>query len=110
MARKPIPIDLAQVELLASQGHTQGEIARRVGVSVKTLERRKRDSVDFDAAIKRGQEAAHSTVSNALYQQAKKGNVAAIIWYEKTRRGFRDAMHLSAEWDLEYESAERPNT
>jgi hypothetical protein len=77
---------------------------------LKPWKRRKRDSVDFDAAIKRGQEAAHSTVSNALYQQAKKGNVAAIIWYEKTRRGFRDAMHLSAEWDLEYESAERPNT
>lgn len=85
-----IPIDLEQVRTLAAAGHTQGEIAARVGVSVDTLQRRKKASAAFADALKRGQETAHSTVSNALYQEAVKGNVTAIIWYEKTRRGMTD--------------------
>jgi predicted transcriptional regulator len=90
MARPRQVLDLARAELLAQEGNTDAEIARQLGVSPKTIQRRKQDSDRFDLALKRGREAAHSVVSNALYRQAKKGNVAAIVWYEKTRRGFTD--------------------
>lgn len=97
MAGKRKPISLAQVQQLASEGHTEGEIARRLGISQDTLTRRKADVADLADAIKAGQESAHSTVSNALFQQASKGNVTAIIWYEKTRRGFRDQQDITSD-------------
>lgn len=104
MGRKAIALDLTRVETLASQGHTQADIARQLGISLSTLMRRKRDSDSFDTAIQRGQEAAHSAVSNALYQQAIKGNVPAIQWYEKTRRGFKDTVtqEVSGVLSVEY--------
>jgi hypothetical protein len=90
MARTRLPLDLARVEELARDGHTEANIARLLGVSQDTITRRKQDSADFADAMERGRQAAHSEVSNALFRQAKRGNVAAIVWYEKTRRGFTD--------------------
>ena len=92
MARTRLPLDLARAQALAAEGHTEAEIARQLGVSQDTLTRRKQDSADFADALKRGQASANSTVSNALYKQAKKGNVAAIIWWEKTRLGYSDSI------------------
>jgi IS30 family transposase len=89
-------LDLARVEELARDGHTEANIARLLNVSQDTITRRKRDSAGFADAIQRGREAAHSDVSNALWRQAKKGNVAAIVWYEKTRRGMRDAQDITS--------------
>jgi hypothetical protein len=89
-------LDLARAEQLAQEGHTEANIARLLGVSQDTLTRRKKDSAGFADAIQRGREAAHSDVSNALWRQAKKGNVAAITWYEKTRRGFRDMQDMTS--------------
>jgi IS30 family transposase len=96
MARPRQVLDEARAEQLAQEGNTDAEIARQLGVSPKTIQRRKQDSDRFDLALKRGREAAHSVVSNALYRQAKKGNVAAIVWYEKTRRGFRDSQDITS--------------
>ena len=90
MARTRLPLDLDRVRALAQEGHTEREIARQLGISQDTLTRRKQDSADFADALKDGQEAAHSIVANALYRQAKRGNVTAIVWYEKTRRGFTE--------------------
>src|SRR5690348_12890386 len=96
MAHTPLTIDLARVQELAQEGNTDSEIARQLGISRSTVTRRKRDSDAFDAALKAGREAAHSVIANALYKQAKRGNVTAIIWYEKTRRGFRDMQDLTS--------------
>jgi IS30 family transposase len=90
MARTRLTIDLARVEQLAQDGYTDADIARQMGISQSTILRRKKDTDDFDAAIRRGREAAHGIVANALFKQARKGNVAAIVWYEKTRRGFTE--------------------
>jgi hypothetical protein len=93
--RPKIELDLAEVERLAGLGLTQAEIAFSLGISEDTITRRKGDSADFADAIKRGRTAAHSEVSSQLFQQCKKGNVAAIIWYEKTRRGMSDKVNVS---------------
>ena len=92
MGRPRLVPDFSRAQELAAEGHTQAEIARLLGISEKTLERRKHDTDGFDEAIKKGQATANSTVSNALYRQAKKGNVAAIIWWEKTRLGYSDSI------------------
>ena len=92
MARPKIKIDLAQVEDLAAKGLTQKQICQCVGISEDTLQRRKRGSAVFAASMEKGKLSARIVVSNALYDQCRKGNVAAIIWFEKTRCGMSDRM------------------
>lgn len=87
MARPKIEIDLAQVEDLAAKGLTQKQICQSVGISEDTLQRRKRDSAVFAASMERGKVRGRVEVANRLFEACKRGNVAAIIWYEKTRCG-----------------------
>lgn len=112
MARTRLVVDVAKVEQLAMEGHTEANIARILGISQDTLTRRKQDSADFAGAIARGRQAAHSEVSNALFRQAKRGNVAAITWYEKTRRGMSDRMETEQHGDItiriEYDDPDGP--
>lgn len=90
--RPPIAIDLAAVERLAGDGLTQEEIALALGISDDTLQRRKRDTAAFADAIKRGKANAAAEVANMLMTLVRKGDLGAIVWYEKTRRGLSDKM------------------
>ncbi len=47
----------------------------------------RRENADFAVAIKKGKAQANGLVGNVLFNLCKSGNVTAIIWYEKTRRG-----------------------
>jgi hypothetical protein len=82
-----IEIDPHELERCARAGFNIAETAAFLGVSESTIYNRKRESADFAEAIKRGKLAAHAEVGNKLFEQCKQGNVSAIIWYEKTRRG-----------------------
>lgn len=99
--RPTIEIDLAEVERLASEGHTQEGIAINLGISIATLQRRKATIDSFEQAIKRGQDKCHSEVSNWLHDLCKTKNLGAIIWYEKTRRGLKEPVTRIAETDAE---------
>lgn len=90
MGRNKIDIDINEVERLAGLGLTQEEIALSLGISVSTLENRKRESGIFGDAIKRGQSKAKREVANAIYTRAIDGDLGAAIWYEKTRSGFTE--------------------
>lgn len=99
MAGKKIPIDISRVEELAAQGLSQAEICLCLGISEDTLTRRKADSADVAEAIKRGKAKAASEIANRLYQMAKGGDLGAIVWWEKTRRGLSDKVqqHISVD-------------
>lgn len=90
MSRKRINIDLAQVESLAGRGLTNAEICQCLGICETTLYERKRYNKDFEDALKRGRAKARAVIANALFEQAKNGNMTAIIWWEKTRCGLSD--------------------
>ena len=90
MTRSRILIDLAEVERLAGLGLSQEEIAVSLGICVKTLIRRKKDSAAFASAIQKGRARAAAVVSNKLFTLCGKGRLNAIIWYEKTRRGLSE--------------------
>jgi len=66
---------------------THEEIALSLGVADRTLYSRKVEIAEFADAIKKGKAQANGLVSNVLFELCKSGNVTAIIWYEKTRRG-----------------------
>lgn len=90
MARPRIDIDIDQVAELAGRGLSQAEICLVIGVSEGTLYSRKRESEVFEEAIKRGRAVAADAVANKLYEMATKGDLGAIVWWEKTRRGLSD--------------------
>ena len=89
MAKK-IEIDLTRVEDLAANGLSESEVAASMGFSRQTITRRKRDDVAFVAAWKRGRERAHAEVTNALMTLIRNQSLGAIVWYEKTRKGYSD--------------------
>jgi len=90
MARPRIELDISRIEELAAQGLTQTEICLVIGISESTLLRRKLEMEVLTAAIKSGKAKAASEISNTLYQMARGGDLGAIVWYEKTRRGLSD--------------------
>ncbi len=97
MGRKRISVDLSEVERLAGLGLTQEELCANLGISVDTLENRIKENSDFSDAIKRGKANSAEIVSNKLFELCKKGNLGAIIWYEKTRRGLSDRLNVTSD-------------
>jgi hypothetical protein len=93
MKTKPeIEIDLEEVERLASLGLTQEQIAASLGIGQTTLYKRKRESADFEGAIKRGQAKGIGAVANKLYEKAMSGDVASLIFFLKARGGWKETV------------------
>jgi transposase-like protein len=63
---------------------THPEIAKLMGISEEVLRR------EFGAELELSKLLADAVVGNSLVREAQKGNVTAIIWHEKTRRGFKE--------------------
>jgi hypothetical protein len=86
MARKPFVVNDAlreKVRHLAGLGVSQDDIARIVQCSPKTLRKRCRDDLDCGAV------EANAIVSNCLFAAAKGGNIAAQIFWLKSRARWR---------------------
>lgn len=95
--RRPIPIPIEQVEALAQRGLTQGQIADALGVSLATLQRRRQDSEEFDAALKRGTALGIAAVANRLMERINSGDTTAMIFFLKTRAGWKETQVIEAE-------------
>lgn len=87
-----IPPDPKKVEALAAQGLLQKEIAAALGIHVSTLCEKKNQYKEFAEAIERGQAQGAAIVTNSLMQQCQKGNVNAIMFYLKTRLGWKETI------------------
>jgi len=79
-------IDEKKVESLAAQGLTMEQIAYCLGVAGSTLYKRKVDESEISEAIKRGRAKGIATITNALFQSGKGGNITAQIFYLKNRQ------------------------
>src|SRR5438874_3951037 len=73
-----------KVRHLAGLGVPQDDIAKIVGCAAKTLRQRFRDELD------RGVAEANATISGSLFAAAKSGNIAAMIFWMKTRAHWRE--------------------
>jgi len=83
---------LEEIKYLAGLGVSESAIADKMGVSLSTIARRKRDSDKFDTYIRAGKLKSVAEVSNALYDSAtgRNGNppnVSAQIFFLKNRGG-----------------------
>jgi hypothetical protein len=87
MARQAFAVNEAvreRVRHLAGVGVRQDDIARIIGCAPKTLRKRLRDELD------RGVAEANATIAGYLFAAAKAGNIAAIIFWLKTRARWRE--------------------
>ena len=110
-----VKLDLQQVEDLAAQGLTLEEISSSLGINPSTLYRKKKQMRELQDALKRGQSKGIAQVANALFSAALDGNTSAMIFYLKTRAGWKEKQTIELEGgdkpikvqDLTPESAKR---
>ena len=76
-------------------GLTKDEIALALGIGKTCFYYKKRDDAKIDEAIQQGRATFKVFLSNTLIDQAKKGNVTAAIWLDKTRCGTRETQDLN---------------
>ena len=89
MARPRVKIDIAELEKLYGMQCTDEEVAAFVGVSTRTLARRKEVS-KFAEVIDRAKARGRVSVRRALFRLAAAGNIAAAIFLAKNLLGYKD--------------------
>jgi hypothetical protein len=83
-AWEPSPEERAQVEHLTAIGCTQDQVAALLGKSVDSLQRHCRAELDFGAL------KVNARVAARLYERAMEGDTASLIFWAKTRLGWRE--------------------
>ena len=76
------------VQLHATIGTTQETIASILGIDPKTLRLHYREELDHASA------QANATIGGALFNKATKGDTAAMIFWMKTRAGWREKQEI----------------
>jgi len=69
-------------------------MAAVLGVSVDTIQRRKRSSEEFCGAIKKGQATTRNSLRRLQLKKALEGNVTMLIWLGKQLLGQSDSQML----------------
>ena|SRR5271170_2176242 len=87
--RKPVQIDLVELEKLCSLGCNDEELAAWFGVSARTIATRKRHVV-FADVIARGKSKGRIAVRRAQMRLLEAGNSSIAIWLGKQWLGQRD--------------------
>jgi hypothetical protein len=91
MARPGVKIDLAEVEKLYGMQCTDAEVAAFLGVSTRTIERR-RQNPQFNEMAERAKAKGRISVRRSLFRLAAAGNIAAAIFLSKNLLGYRDVV------------------
>lgn len=76
------------VQLHATVGTRQDVIARVLGIDAKTLRKHYRDELDISSA------KANATIGGALFNKAKGGDTSAMMFWMKTRGGWRETERI----------------
>jgi hypothetical protein len=85
---KPTPDQRQLVQLHATVGTRQDEIAGILGIDPKTLRLHYREELDLAAA------KANATIGGALFNKAKNGDTTAMIFWMKTRANWKETSAL----------------
>ena len=87
--RKPVHIDLVELEKLCSIQCTDEEIAAFFGVTSRTIANKRRKP-EYAEAMKRGKAKGCVSVRRAQFRLIEKGNAQMAIWLGKQMLGQRD--------------------
>lgn len=86
--RKPIEINLKEIETLAAQGLTDEKIYDFLGISHDTFYKRKRQMSEFAEALSRGRARGEAKLASVLFQKATAGNSEDIKYILERRFGW----------------------
>ena len=86
-----VPTDATRqtVQLHTMVGTSQEDISRVLDIDPKTLRKHYRDELDLAKA------KANATIGGALFNKAKTGDTAAMIFWMKTQAGWREKTDLN---------------
>ena len=87
--RKPLEIDLEQLEKLASLQCTDRELAAFYRCTTRTIEKRRKEPA-FKEALERGKAMGQISVRRAQMKLLEAGNATMGIWLGKQLLGQRD--------------------
>ena len=87
--RKPVEIDLEQLEKLASLGCTDEEIAAFFRCTTRTIEKRRKEPA-FKEALERGKAIGRISVRRSQMKLLEAGNATMGVWLGKQLLGQRD--------------------
>tara|TARA_R100000781_G_scaffold31552_1_gene23052 strand:+ start:1794 stop:2279 length:486 start_codon:yes stop_codon:yes gene_type:complete len=82
--RKPINIDIVELERLAGMGLSERQIASALDISNSTLTRKKHIK-QIEHALKKGRAKAVAQVSSKLFDNAMSGKETSAIFFLKNR-------------------------
>lgn len=89
---EPTPATRQLVQLHATVGTQQSVIADILGIDDKTLRKHYREELDQAKA------KANATIGGALFNKAKGGDTAAMIFWMKTQAGWKETtVHVGDE-------------
>ncbi len=89
-----VKLDLKQVEILAGIQVPDYEIALVLGVSEKTIQRRKADDPAFLSAYEKGRADGRVSLRKWQFELAKARNATMLIWLGKQYLGQTDKADL----------------
>lgn len=88
-AHEPTPEQRKLVSALTSFGITQQDICTQIEINLKTLRKH------YRAELTKSIVMANAKVAESLFKMAtQKGNVAAAIFWAKTRMGWRETIEI----------------
>jgi hypothetical protein len=87
-------VDLSEVEMMASVGMTTKQIADALKLPPTTFGKLVKNDPTVQEAIDRGTSRGIKMVTDSLFQNALKGNVAAQIFFLKNKGGWADRQEL----------------
>ena len=85
---EPTPTERRQVEHYVSIGYTQDQIAGLMGTSDVTLRKA------FPVELKNGALKINAQIGGKLFQKAMAGDTASLIFWCKTRMGWKETAGL----------------
>lgn len=98
MPRTKIPLDKSEIEKWARAGSNLSEIAARLGVSTRTLDRRLQ-SKEYRDLIPKAHAELRLSLRTKQVQIALAGNVTMLIWLGKQLLGQQDKLEHSGTID-----------
>ena len=85
------------VQLHVTVGTRQDIVAQIIGIDAKTLRLHYRNELDLSSA------KANAVIGGALFNKAKGGDTAAMIFWAKTRMGYRETNVLEHTGTVKHE-------
>ena len=101
---EPTPEQRHIVQLHATIGTPQEDIAKVIGIDPKTLRLHYRDELDLASA------KANAVVGGALFNKAKAGDTTAMIFWMKTRAGWKETHGVEHSGSVDHKHSARNMT